>query len=435
MVPDGQHSALVRSLTTSRASTGRSIRHLRCERKNLSAEVPWPQAQLQWRVQLVEPTISLMYAAAQPASWSAAPQTSGYCRSAGSTGRAWPDGHSCVAAGGVLLSAEDGLADTIRPRLDAAGGEPSRVLALDLVGDDQHAITLPVDLAFVEAAISRVGAQLVIIDPLMAFLAGDVNAHRDQDVRRALRPLAEMADRLHVAVLLIRHLNKAAGGLALYRGGGSIGIIGAARMGLIVGADPEDDTRRIFAPLKSNLSAKPESLAYRLVEATSGVVRVQWDGVSALTADQLLALPVATEDRSAFAEARDFLVDLLANGSVPSTDVVKHAHEAGISDRTLKRAKRDLGVVATKKGMKAGWGWSLGEEGHEIPKRANGNSRHSSEEVGPLRREPAPNGVDDLLAALDADARETFLQEMAKPPAERWQPTGETTRAAVVGSA
>jgi len=163
-----------------------------------------------------------------------------------SVGRPWPDGAPCEAAGVVLLSAEDGLADTIRPRLDAAGGDPSRVLALATVQDahGERLVSIPEDLEIIRLGIERVNAKLMIVDPLMAFLSGDVNSHRDQDVRRALAPLAAVAESTGAAVVVVRHLNKDSGGNVLYRGGGSIGIIGAARCALLVAKHPEDENIR-----------------------------------------------------------------------------------------------------------------------------------------------------------------------------------------------
>jgi hypothetical protein len=154
-----------------------------------------------------------------------------------SVGKVFPDGAECEPAGVVLLSAEDGLADTIRPRLDAAGADTSKILSLATVPDkDGHdrLLSIPEDLALIEKGIGRVGARLVVVDPLMAFLSNDTNSHRDQDVRRALAPLASLAERTGASVLVVRHLNKAAANNPLYRGGGSIGIIGAARMAFVV---------------------------------------------------------------------------------------------------------------------------------------------------------------------------------------------------------
>ncbi|GFJ91707.1 ATP-binding protein [Phytohabitans rumicis] len=132
-------------------------------------------------------------------------------------GKPWPDAQpGCTPAGVVLLSAEDGLGDTIRPRLDAAGADVAQVVALTAIPyrDEQSGQlvdrmpALPGDIPRVREAVDQVGAAVVIVDPLMAYLGGDVNSHRDQDVRRALAPLAKMAEQIGAAVILVRHLSK-----------------------------------------------------------------------------------------------------------------------------------------------------------------------------------------------------------------------------------
>src|SRR5262249_8218950 len=155
-------------------------------------------------------------------------------------------------AGVVILSAEDDPSDTICPRLKATGADLSRIVLLAGLRDSDS-VRLPTlaDLEAIRHAITLVNAKLVIIDPLMAYLPGRVDSHRDQDIRSSLAPLAALAAETGVAVLVIRHLNKTEGKNALYRGGGSIGIIGAARSGLLVAQDPEDEERRILAVTKS----------------------------------------------------------------------------------------------------------------------------------------------------------------------------------------
>lgn len=215
-----------------------------------------------------------------------------------SVGREWPNGAPCQAAGVVICNAEDGVADTIRPRLDAAGGDASKVLALATVPDGESGerlLSIPEDLQIFQHGIERVGARLVIVDPLMAFLSGDVNSHRDQDVRRALAPLAKLADNTGVAVVVVRHLNKASGGSPLYRGGGSIGIVGAARSALLVAEHPEEEDRRILARVKGNLAKAVPALAFELKEATNGSVRVEWRGETSHTAAGLLNTPTDPE--------------------------------------------------------------------------------------------------------------------------------------------
>ena len=302
------------------------------------------------------------------------------------TGSAWPDGLPCAVSGSVLLlGAEDGLADTVRPRLDVAHAAIHRVHALPIVGErpNGHPPSIPDDIPDIEAALTATGAVLLVIDPLMAFLGGKVNSHHDQDVRRALAPLAEMADRLRVAVLVIRHLNKSSGGPAIYRGGGSIGLAGAARIVLAVGSDPEDESRRILASVKSNLSAPPPSLAYQLVEQ-HGTVRIEWLGTSTVTAGQLLAAPADDEERSAMDEATSFLRDRLGDGWVEAATATKEAAQTGISARTLKRAKALVGVVSERKGFgsEGRWFWSLSDskgakkpiDGHPQDMAPNGES-------------------------------------------------------------
>jgi hypothetical protein len=258
-----------------------------------------------------------------------------------------------VKAGGVvILSAEDGLADTIRPRFDAAGGDPARAIALSTIPDaegNERQIAIPDDLHVIEAAIERVGAVLVVIDPLMAFLSGEVNSHRDQDVRRALAPLARLAERTGAAVAVVRHLNKASGGNALYRGGGSIGIVGAARSGLLIAKHPEDDGRRVLASIKSNLAPPAPSLVFGLASTESGAVRVDWKGESNLDAAALLSAPTDHEERSALSEAQEFLREVLADGPLPASDVKQEADSAGIAKRTLDRARPSLGVVSERR--------------------------------------------------------------------------------------
>src|ERR687893_845624 len=278
-----------------------------------------------------------------------------------SAGLELPDGGRCGPAGVVLLSAEDGLEDTIRPRLDAAGADTERIVALSMIGvgtGAERLVSLTQDLDAVEAAIGRVGAALVVIDPLMAFLTGKTDSHKDQDIRRALAPLAALAERTGAAVLLVRHLNKSAGGNALYRGGGSIGIIGAARAGLVVAPDPEDPERRILAANKHNLSRAAPSLAFRVETAPNGAACVAWEGTSRLNAGDLLKEPPDPEQRSAMEEAKGFLHQELASGPVAAEQARKAARAAGVSERTLKRAKKELGVRSKKEGDGT-WSWVL----------------------------------------------------------------------------
>ncbi len=278
------------------------------------------------------------------------------------TGREMPDGSAAIGPAGVVyFTAEDDPADTLRPRLDAAGGDPNRLLVVTTVAitgldgvSSEHQPTFR-DLALIERAIARVEAKLVIFDPFMAYLDSQTNSFRDQDVRAVLAPLARLAERTGAAFFLIRHLNKGGGGHAVYRGGGSIGIIGAARSGLLVGRDPDDAERRVVASTKNNLGMPPASLAYRVIPSASGAPIIQWEGESPHDARALLVGEEASPSEMGVGRACAFLSEALAQGPQPERVIEEHARATGISERTLKRAKKRLGIVSGKAGFSNGW--------------------------------------------------------------------------------
>lgn len=286
-----------------------------------------------------------------------------------STGSPMPDGHRIDAPEGVVvMSAEDGLADTIRPRLDAAGANPARIVAFTDVTTAEgikRLPSLPADLDLLERIVHRERAALVAVDVLNAYLGGAVDSYRDQDVRRALHPLSAMAERTGATVLCLRHLTKGSGGAnALYRGTGSIGIVGAARVGLVAAVDPDDEDRRVLAVGKCNLAEKAPALTYRLVpDEEHGVARVQWEGVSYHTADGLLLTREERDDDTGPRdEAVSFLSELLADGPVSAKAGKAEAAEAGVAPRTLDRAKKSLGVRSVKVGKPGEpgrWMWTL----------------------------------------------------------------------------
>ena len=266
--------------------------------------------------------------------------------------------------GVVLLSAEDGLADTIRPRLDAAGADPVRVAALLSVREPGYSDRPPTiaDLETIGDAIDHVRARLVVIDPLMAYLPSEINGNSDQDVRSVLMGLAALAEDRDVAIVLVRHLNKREGGNHVYRGGGSIGIIGAARAGLVVARDPADAQRRVLAVGKGNLAADLPSLAYTMESSGLGV-RVRWEGESPLTAEELLDDGGRQQGGSATDGAFVWLLKALGEGERPARDVEAEARAQGFTAKALRRARERLGVQARREGGRQGyWLWNLPEE-------------------------------------------------------------------------
>jgi AAA domain len=281
------------------------------------------------------------------------------------TGSPFPDGARPERADVILLNAEDDIGDTIRPRLEAAGADLARCWVLPDVQPDPdrppRPPELPADVDAIEGMVKDKQAALVVVDPLMAFLAGQVDSHRDQDVRRVLASLTYMAGRTGAAVLVVRHMNKGQGS-ALYRGSGSIGIVGAARAGLLVAPDPDDDSRRILAMTKSNLAKMPDALAYRLVDDERySCARVVWDGASRHTAADLVRPPVDEDQAPALAEAVRVLKEILSDGPLAAGNIKKMAAQAGVKERTLDRAREALGVTARRKGFGQGahYEWSL----------------------------------------------------------------------------
>ncbi|MCB0889206.1 MAG: AAA family ATPase [Nocardioidaceae bacterium] len=288
-----------------------------------------------------------------------------------STGTPWPDGSDCIEGDVLLLSAEDGLADTIRPRLDAAGGNPSRIHALESVSylaEDgttrARAFNLS-DVTELERTVSEHRPRLVLIDVLMAFMPGGVDSNKDTDVRTVLGELARMAERYECCIVALRHMNKSGGSKAMYRGGGSIGIIGAARVGMLAGLDPNDETEesRVLAVYKSNLAETPVALTYKLESAPDhGCGRIVWTGTSVLGADGLLA--AQSGDAEEMREIDAWLLDYIehAGGEAKARDVINDGKTAGFTEDAIKRARKRLRIRTERNGFGKGSvvAWSIG---------------------------------------------------------------------------
>lgn len=301
------------------------------------------------------------------------------------TGRALPDGaQSEDPAGVILLQAEDSLECDVLPNLRAAGANIDNILSFDR---SSAPLTFPRDIGVVEEGIEEINAKAIFIDPISSFL--NVGMHQDQSVRRALDPLAELADRRNIAIVMVRHLTKSGRGNALYRGAGSIAVIGAARSGLIVGDDPtcNDKHRHILAVSKSNRASSAESVAYRTVMNRDGTIGIQWLGPSSCAADEII-VGTAKHERSALQEAIEVLQELLSEGPLPAKETMKLAANAGVAKRTLYRAKAQLDVSSRKigGGPNAEWMWQL----------ADGTDRLIDTLInGPITpRTPGPRGRD-----------------------------------------
>ncbi|OWY70623.1 hypothetical protein B7486_13475 [cyanobacterium TDX16] len=283
-----------------------------------------------------------------------------------STGRAWPDllDGQYEPADIVLLTAEDDLADTVRPRIDAAEGDPTRIVAITSVADGPTAqprlLRLDRDIAKLEEVIKAHKARLLAIDPLSAYL-GTADSYRDTEVRRVLAPLAEIAARHRVAVVAVMHLGKDASRSAMYRANGSIAFTAAPRAVWAVGRSPEDEGRRVMACVKMNLAQAAPSLSYRIQDGG-----LYWDAEPvALTADELLGQSPGPDSRSDRVDARRFLEEILTDGPVPARRVVSEGRNHGFSPKQLRSAQSSLGVRHRKVGQPGSpglWEWSLAEK-------------------------------------------------------------------------
>jgi hypothetical protein len=281
------------------------------------------------------------------------------------------DGPVTEAAGVLLLNGEDDPERTIRPRLDAAGADVKRIHILTgirLGADDERPPVLPYDLPLIENLIHAEAIALIVIDPFMAFLASDIDAHRDADVRRCFHCMKALAEKNGVAILIIRHLNKLSGGPAIYRGGGSIGITGAVRSAMVVGKDPQNPEHCVLTSVKSNLAPKPASLIYTH-EPAGDVARIGWVGETDLSADDILERP-KREKQGTAERCAEAMRQLLTGRDMETTKLTAALTAMGYSERTIERARGLVGVRGYRAGFGAEGQWMLGlrtTEDHRPP--------------------------------------------------------------------
>jgi putative DNA primase/helicase len=291
-----------------------------------------------------------------------------------SRGGEWPCNEGRAPLGNVIIfNAEDGADDTIVPRLIAAGADIERIHIVSAVlledGKDRRTFNLQADLALLEKKIREIGdVALVSIDPISSYM-GKTDSHKNSEVRGALEPLSEMADRMKVAVLSITHFSKAGSGntnKALHRFIGSIAFVGAPRAAFAVIEDADNEGRILFLHAKNNMAPKPQGLAYRLLQTIVGdnivASYVHWEDTPVtISADQALGAAESAGSRTTKEEATDFLRDILGQGEVPAEEVQQAARRAGITPKPLRSAREALKVKSRREGFGPGavWYWSL----------------------------------------------------------------------------
>ncbi|MFV0466892.1 MAG: AAA family ATPase [Lachnospiraceae bacterium] len=246
----------------------------------------------------------------------------------------------------IYQTAEDGLADTVKPRLEQAGADCSRISIID---ESEKSISM-VDERL-EEAIVRQKAKLLILDPIQAYLGGGTDMNRANEARDMTKKLGALAEKTGCAIVLIGHMNKAGGNKAAYRGMGSIDFFAVARSVILVGRIEGQENMRAVIQIKNNLAAFGHAKAFELCEEG-----FRWCGDYEITADEVLGGIVPKGSK--LEQAKQFLRDLSGeNVMILSTEIIDQAKQEGISKRTLETAKSELGINAKK--VNNSWYWDL----------------------------------------------------------------------------
>jgi hypothetical protein len=283
-----------------------------------------------------------------------------------STGRPWPFGARAEVASTIFLCSEDGVADTVRPRAEAAGADISKlfVLSSTIIKDGKaRGFTLQNDLDLLGNAVTKVGdVSLVVLDAITSYM-GKIENNSTTDVRAVLDPIADWAEGLGVGVLGVTHPPKATQKNAIRQFTGSLAYTAAPRLAQYVTKEADTD-RTLLLGVKNNLGELPPGRAFRIAgkDLGGGIItsHVQWDdGPVHFTADQALAANDATSRGGSLHEAKEFLRGQLADGPRDAAEIIEAAEANGISKRTLDRARSALGVKANKDGYQGKWTWTL----------------------------------------------------------------------------
>jgi archaellum biogenesis ATPase FlaH len=288
-----------------------------------------------------------------------------------STGNRWPDGAENKAGNVLILSAEDDLADTLVPRLQAAGADLDRIQALPTItkinSDTNEVVnvipSLTKDLQTIEKEIALHKTKLLIIDPINAYLPG-VDTHRDAELRaKVFAPLKLLAEEYGLALICVMHLNKSSSMSAKHRVSGSIAYVAASRATWLITNDKDQHSRKLMIPVKFNIGPKPDGMAYKIIENQEKQPILDWESDPiTITANEALELDQGSAP--ARKEAKEFLQQILQEGTIPRKEIKSHANDMDISNGTLRRAKDALNIkaVAIRKKGKRGvdyWVWQL----------------------------------------------------------------------------
>ena len=246
----------------------------------------------------------------------------------------------------IYQTAEDGLADTVKPRLELAGADCEKILVID---ESDKSLSMADER--LEEALAKTGAKVLILDPIQAYLGGGMDMNRANEARDMTKKLGALAEKYQCAILLIGHMNKASGNKAAYRGMGSIDFFAVARSVLLVGRIEGESNTRAVVQIKNNLAAFGHPKAFMLSE-----MGFHWLGDYEITADKVLGgiAPKANK----LEQVKQMLRELAeTTNMVQSNEVFEMADEQGISKRIMENAKKELGIRAKK--INNSWYWEL----------------------------------------------------------------------------
>jgi len=261
-----------------------------------------------------------------------------------STGRPILESESEPIIGSVIYqSAEDNVADTLKPRLMAAGADCSKIAVIECGGLD-----ISDDCQILENAIRDTKSKLLLLDPLQAYIGKDADMCRAADMRRLMGGLAVIAEKHECVILTIGHMNKASGAKSLYRGLGSIDIAASARSVMLIERSGDDPDTRVISHIKSSLAPEGRPLAFRIERDSSVSFLGTYEGE--------FATPGMADDGKREC-ASNTILSLLSGGPRSSADVHKACSVVGVSERTANRAKKDLGIRSIRR--PDGWDWTL----------------------------------------------------------------------------
>jgi len=245
----------------------------------------------------------------------------------------------------IYQTAEDGLADTVKPRLEAAGADCSRILVID---ESEKSLSMKDER--IEQTLEQTQAKLLILDPIQAYLGDNVDMNRANETRDVTKRIAALAERTGCAIILIGHMNKGSGTKAAYRGIGSIDFFAIARSVLLVAKVPDRSEVRAVAQIKNNLAQEGNIVAFQIVDG-----RFEWLGKYEISVDELLG---GYSHESKFQQAVDLIKSILSSQkSVPANEIFEKGKQLGISKRTIDNAKHELRVKSLKVGTL--WCWSM----------------------------------------------------------------------------